>query len=1403
MLPRPGAGTRVAPGGRVNGIGWIVCDAAVTAVEIHLGGKTLGRARLGLSRDDLEKLIGQAPEAAATGFVFAVAAPDLPPGPAILRLRVRTASSHHDHDVALVVAAAEAAAPPAPVPAPAMAGKKPEPVRAMIDVARVDARGILHVAGWAASLSPIESMKIFLGARALGAPQGGLRRDDVAAMLPDHDNAATSGFLLTREVTEADLAAAEIRLVVAARGGIRRVFFAPLARPDRPLRRAAESVAMVACEEVGLTESGDLFVKGWAVASSGVVGIDIELDEVLAGTAMPDEERPDVGNRFARIAGAHHSGFRFSRRLERRFSGDHVVRLTVRGRAGEENSCFSAVATSPAAPRKNVPVAAPARAGAPDPDAIKFFLDAPACKDGMAIETVRGFLTLNGWAFGRDGIDRIDVFVDGIAQGRAHHGIRREDLRASFPGHDTLRAGFAMLLPPQVMKPGTHAVRIDIHDKAGRVKQIGFSVRAAPASSGPGPWMPREKIPRAEIDLSHAVLAARGRAPRWRVLLLLDDTSDAALASLAATLKSLRWQAYENWSCRLVVPDDESRARLDVSLRAEHGDVSPGRIAIFAARPERALAELAGEENEFLMVLAPGDRLGEDALLELSVFSALAPGTDFLYGDERRIDPADGVEKAFFKPDFSPDLLLSTNYIGRPFAVSLPLLARVGLSEADLRRHGAYDAVLRLTEAATKIGHVQKVLLSRGRHGDSNAVERRALRRALRRRNIAASLLAGPVPGTWRARREIGRAARGAMVSIIIPTNFSRDLIKTAIRSIRARTAWPSYEIIVLDTTAGDDATRATQKAWLAKHADRVVAAGAGQKFNWSRLNNSGARVARGQFLLFLNDDIEVLEPDWLHGLIEHAQRPEIGVVGPRLLYPDGRVQHAGVFLARRAGRHAFRFYPRDEPGPFGLALTQRDVISVTGACMMIRREVFHALGGFETAHAVVNNDLDFSLRARARGFAVVYTPAVTLIHHEMVSRAALADTYNSARFERDWGDLFRAGDPFFSPHFSPDHDDFLPDAEPVRVFAAGHPLFSRGGIKKILAVKVDHIGDFISVFPALRRLKEIFPGAELTVLCAKASVALAGLEPAIDRVERFDFYHARSEKGRRAVGRGEMAALRARLGGKEFDLAIDFRRQPDTRELLHASGARWLAGFDTGGHHPWLDIAVEFEGDYARRWKRQHVTESLLALAEAIGGQCADDRAILRDPPSRAAARAAFLAARPELGDKKIVCVHAGAGALNKQWPADSFAGLIDLLLGMGGVAVALVGGPGEAVFSAGVIKRARRGGDIINLVGRTNLRDLPGVLAAADCFLGNDSGPKHIAAALGVPTIGIHSGSVDAGEWGAVGPRALTIRRDMVCAPCYLARAEDCHRGLACLGGIGVAEVFDACRRMLALAG
>jgi hypothetical protein len=328
-----------------------------------------------------------------------------------------------------------------------------------------------------------------------------------------------------------------------------------------------------------------------------------------------------------------------------------------------------------------------------------------------------------------------------------------------------------------------------------------------------------------------------------------------------------------------------------------------------------------------LVVLHGGDELGVDALLELAAASVREPEADFVYGDEQRIDPATGRLAPCFKPGWSPELLLSTNYIGRPWAVSADLVRRAAVSVAD----GDYDLALRLTEQAAKIVHVPRILCRRGAEPVDHADrDRPALARATERRGIAGEVLAGGVPGLYRLKRAVSTTG---LVSIVMPTAGVGGLVKKAIGTLRAVTAYRNVEIVVVDNIPDGDAA---MRDWVKQNADTVVRLDA--PFNWSRFNNEGVAAAKGEFLLFLNDDIEIVQPDWLDALLEHAERPEVGIVGPKLLYPDsGGVQSAGAFLSDTGGRNAFRFLEADAPGPFGLAMTQRDVVAVTGACMMVR----------------------------------------------------------------------------------------------------------------------------------------------------------------------------------------------------------------------------------------------------------------------------------------------------------------------------------------------------------------------------------------------------------------------------------------------------------------------------------
>ena len=905
---------------------------------------------------------------------------------------------------------------------------------------------------------------------------------------------------------------------------------------------------------------------------------------------------------------------------------------------------------------------------------FRFELDAPVVSNGRAVALVTGRLTIDGWLLTRSGVASFEVFLDDQRLGDAHYGLARHDVGAAFPDWpNALRSGYAFHCPPRGLHDGDHKVRLRIRSDAGQEIERTFAITVKKSEDQQDSFRIRRRIPRVEADMMVALVTEMNIRPAFQIILRQDRAVDPG--RLRTTLNALQRQAYPYWTALVLVQTEDVAIETKKSIEEMVPLLADRFLLISPKSTNRWHAPLGWFEqgsSVFHLLLRPGDELGADALLELAAASSRHPDHDIVYADEVRISPVSMDTEPFFKPDFSFDLLLSTNYIGRPWIVTSTILAKTGVTPASLSADGEYDLVLRCIELAAGVHHVPKLLCHRlDLELDDPGQERAALARMLERRGITAEILTTSMTGTWRVRRTLARSGK---VSIIIPTCAAHGHIETCINSLRGRTSYRNFEIVCIDNISDTDMA---WKVWLQQNADKVVEIP--EAFNWSIFNNRAAEVADGEFLLFLNDDTEIVQDDWLDAMMEHVGRPEVGVTGPQLLYPDGKVQHAGMFLASNGiGRHAFRFAAKDDPCYFGLALTQRNVMAVTGACMLVRRDIFARLGGFDEAHEIVNNDLDFCLRAHRAGLLTVYTPYATLVHYELASRASMKDVFDLTHFDAAWKTIFAAGDPYFNPRLSRHADDYRPDDEPVEWVVSGSPLFRSADIQRILVVKLDHIGDFVTALPPIRRLKKLFPHARITVLAGPASQAFIALEASIDEFIPFAFFHARSQLGERELTGEDYVQLAAQLQPYRFDLAVDLRKHLSTRDILKHTGARFLAGFDYLGQFPYLDIALDWDGDRTLQRKRSHVTDDLMMLVNAIGLAAEEDRKVMQPGPD-----ALPLSHLPEkvraLFAKPVVAIHPGAGNITKQWPQEHFAALIDLLIERNDVNILLIGGPDE----------------------------------------------------------------------------------------------------------------------------
>ena len=488
-------------------------------------------------------------------------------------------------------------------------------------------------------------------------------------------------------------------------------------------------------------------------------------------------------------------------------------------------------------------------------------------------------------------------------------------------------------------------------------------------------------------------------------------------AWLRAAIESVRGQLYDGWE--LCIADDaSSNPEVQALLREYESDE---RIKVDYLKENQGIsgasnAALAMASGEYVGFLDHDDELKPDALYEVVKLLNKQPDLDFIYTDEDKRSPEGRLVQPFFKPGWSPDLLLSTNYVPHFAVYRKQVIDEVGGLRSDCDFSQDYDLVLRVTERTSRIGHVALPLYTwRMVPGSAaSALEakprsiqaaKRALADAMQRRGVEADILDGSAKTTYRVRYRIQGQP---LVSIVIPTRDGVDLLRRCIDSIEKKTTYPNYQIVVVDNGTTDERTL----DYLQKSPYRCLEYPG--PFHFAAMMNFAVRESAGEHVLLLNNDTEVISPEWIEALLEHSQRPEVAAVGARLFYPDGRrVQHEGIIIGLGGGSAG----NVDHGGYFGLGDLVLNCSAVTAACMMARRDVFERLGGFDESLGIAFNDVDYCLRAREQGFEIVYTPHAVLYHYEGGTRGRLHPMEDEQFFRDRWGNPGEYQDPYYNPN--------------------------------------------------------------------------------------------------------------------------------------------------------------------------------------------------------------------------------------------------------------------------------------------------------------------------------------------------------------------------------------------------
>ena len=531
--------------------------------------------------------------------------------------------------------------------------------------------------------------------------------------------------------------------------------------------------------------------------------------------------------------------------------------------------------------------------------------------------------------------------------------------------------------------------------------------------------------------------------PKISIVVPLYNTP---LNFLEELLDSVVNQTYRNWELCCVDAGQDTAVGQHVQARAK----ADPRIRYQKLTENEGIAgntnhgfELA--TGDYIALLDHDDILHPCALW-YTAQTIVEQGADFVYTDEATFEgKVENVVLYHFKPDFMLDNLRSNNYICHLTTFSKVLMEQAGGGErAEYNGSQDYDLFLRLTEKARKIAHIPHALYYWRSSPNSTASDISAktycidagiaaLKAHYARCGVAVddvTLIPG-TPGYYKTDYTMAHPGR---VSILIPTcDHIRDL-ETCVESIYARTTYPDFEILLIENNSKEEQTFRSYERMRKEHPDTLkVLTWQGKGFNYSALNNFGARYATGEYLLLLNNDTEVITPGWLEEMVMYAQQKRVGCVGAKLLYPDDTIQHAGVgFGIGGVAGHLHKYFPATSDGYMGRLNYVQDVYGDTAACLLIRKEIYDEVHGLDESYAVAFNDVDFCVRVREAGYTNVFTPFAQLYHYESKSRGMEDNPEKQKRFQGEvlrfqarWGDLLAKGDPCTNPNFDIQREDF------------------------------------------------------------------------------------------------------------------------------------------------------------------------------------------------------------------------------------------------------------------------------------------------------------------------------------------------------------------------------------------
>ena len=549
-------------------------------------------------------------------------------------------------------------------------------------------------------------------------------------------------------------------------------------------------------------------------------------------------------------------------------------------------------------------------------------------------------------------------------------------------------------------------------------------------------WLKKKQLSEAELERERNEKFVF--CPKYSIVIPLYNTP---LNYLEELIESIVGQTYENF--QLCLADGSTQEDVGDFIRKKYGKDS--RIVYRKLTENRGISMNTNEavdmaDGDFIMLCDHDDTIALNTLYEMTKAVNENPEIDVIYTDEDKVT-MDGKHyfEPHFKPDFNLDYLRSTNYICHIFVVKKNIVDEVGTLRSEYDGAQDYDFILRCCEKAKVIHHIPKVLYHWRSHPASTAgnpesklyayeAGRKAVEAHYKRLGIDATVVMTENYGHYRTQFTIEGQP---LISIIIPNKDQIRMLDNCLTSIYEKTSYKNYEIIIVENNSTEEKAFKYYERAAKRHSNLRVITWK-DEFNYAAINNYAVPYAKGDYLLLLNNDVEVITPTWLEEMLGYCQREDVGVVGARLMYNDNAVQHGGVIIglgeSRTAG-HIVGDYHYPELTYQEKMRSAQDLSAVTGACLMTKKNIYQELGGLdEEKFKVAFNDVDYCLRVRELGKLVVYNAYVSLYHHESVSRGYEQKSGNVQRFEREvqnfkerWGAFIEKGDPYYNENMTLD----------------------------------------------------------------------------------------------------------------------------------------------------------------------------------------------------------------------------------------------------------------------------------------------------------------------------------------------------------------------------------------------